>query len=89
MEDGLVLLVARHPQTSQWCLNPYCNGRWSRTIRRLVSLLKVLPSLNPYCNGRWSRTSFIKMEYMKDRVVLILIVMEDGLVPDAKSPRRR
>ena len=89
MEDGLVQVIATYDSIHISSLNPYCNGRWSRTIRRLVSLLKVLPSLNPYCNGRWSRTSFIKMEYMKDRVVLILIVMEDGLVPDAKSPRRR
>lgn len=36
--------------------------------------------LNPYCNGRWSRTVLNKA-IQQYQYVLILVVMEDGLVP--------
>ena len=40
-------------------------------------------SLNPCCNGRWSRT--LKQDVNEVIVeVLILVVMEDGLVPRVK-----
>ena len=57
MEDGLVLQMRYLPISSWFCLNPCCNGRWSRTI---------YDNINDY-------------EYP---YVLILVVMEDGLVPD-------
>ena len=31
MEDGLVLVIVLSFQLMQLCLNPCCNGRWSRT----------------------------------------------------------
>ena len=37
-------------------------------------------SLNPCCNGRWSRTNGNE-DKAKQHYVLILVVMEDGLVP--------
>ena len=37
--------------------------------------------LNPYCSGRWSRTD-TKNIRENQRLVLILIVVEDGLVLD-------
>ena len=37
------------------CLNPYCSGRWSRTVMTLGDNVQ-LNGLNPYCSGRWSRT---------------------------------
>ena len=36
-------------------LNPYCSGRWSRTVRTNAES-GARTSLNPYCSGRWSRT---------------------------------
>ena len=37
--------------------------------------------LNPCCDGRWSRTAFTGEGLRSDIFVLILVVMEDGLVP--------
>ena len=31
MEDGLVQLQPYFGNVGTWCLNPCCNGRWSRT----------------------------------------------------------
>ena len=56
MEDGLVLQMRYLPISSWFCLNPCCNGRWSRTQ------IKLSQSTQP-------------------SNVLILVVMEDGLVP--------
>ena len=36
-------------------LNPYCSGRWPRTLEDLLDV-HINGSLNPYCSGRWSRT---------------------------------
>ena len=32
MDDGLVLVGQCEPCANVSCLNPYCNGRWSRTL---------------------------------------------------------
>ena len=65
------------------CLNPCCNGRWSRTGCRSSGRQTGIVSLNPCCNGRWSRTvesvSIKGIEFIEFKV-LILVVMEDGLV---------
>ena len=37
--------------------------------------------LNPYCSGRWSRTKSFKGFAQSVDTFLILIVVEDGLVP--------
>ena len=34
MEDGLVQLQPYFGNVGTWCLNPCCNGRWSRTAAR-------------------------------------------------------
>ena len=56
MDDGLVLIFIASNQNQSTGLNPYCSGRWSRTMQSLKS--------STYLHG-----------------VLILIVVEDGLVP--------
>ena len=81
MEDGLVLYV--NPSKKDNCegLNPYCNGRWSRTAFpdslpadfMLVLILIVMEDGLVHSNP-WSANP--------TPVVLILIVMEDGLVLD-------
>ena len=38
-------------------------------------------SLNPCCNGRWSSTKYPAIKLSNGAWVLILVVMEDGLVP--------
>ncbi len=61
------------------CLNPYCSGRWSRTVelttrqmtREAVLILIVV-------EDGLVRTAVT--EFLKVRGVLILIVVEDGLV---------
>ena len=60
-------------------LNPCCSGRWSRALRRCLFLAKS-PCLNPCCSGRWSRTS-VELTTRQMTRVLILVVVEDGLVP--------
>ena len=37
------------------CLNPYCSGQWSRTLKK-ISDREEQKRLNPYCSGQWSRT---------------------------------
>ena len=38
-------------------------------------------SLNPYCSGRWSCTWSKNQTKIINNLVLILVVVEDGLVP--------
>ena len=42
--------------------------------------LEEMKSLNPCCSGQWSRTDF-KMPTGKELEVLILIVVDNSLVP--------
>ena len=57
MEDGLVLSSMKTLLTLvTMCLNPCCNGRWSRTSSWIAIREPYPPSLNPYCSGQWSRT---------------------------------
>ena len=58
MEDGLVLFTY-NGNKYKVCLNPCCNGRWSRTIETLTQYGNA-KRLNPCCNGRWSRTRLYK-----------------------------
>ncbi len=37
MEDGLVQVIATYDSIHISSLNPYCNGRWSRTARSTAS----------------------------------------------------
>ena len=67
-------------KAKQHCLNPCCNGRWSRTLRLNVLFTLKVHSLNPCCNGRWSRTAITPHVKPMFQKVLILVVMEDGLV---------
>ena len=61
-------------------LNPCCSGRWSRTLCEIGLMPARARGLNPCCSGRWSRTDF-KMPEGKELEVLILVVVDDGLVP--------
>ena len=56
VEDGLVLVINLQILFNMESLNPYCSGRWSRTILSLRQFMHVAFGLNPYCSGRWSRT---------------------------------
>ena len=56
MEDGLVQPEKLKDAVKEVCLNPCCNGRWSRTCKIMKAINVELRSLNPCCNGRWSRT---------------------------------
>ena len=61
VEDGLVRykLVSSFLYT---CLNPYCSGRWSRTV--VMNTVDEFDfSLNPYCSGRWSHTKENNLKY--------------------------
>ena len=49
-----------------------------------IARLSSMKCLNPCCNGRWSRTS-VYIRYETCIRVLILVVMEDGLVPAAMT----
>ena len=40
----------------------------------------ALMGLNPYCSGQWSRT-YVEINTYYDATVLILIVVDNGLVP--------
>ena len=81
MDNGLVLVLgSKCRQDRKVGLNPCCDGRWSRTPPKLQSRLGCKASrLNPYCSGRWSRTSQLVQSHLR-KLVLILIVVEDGLV---------
>ena len=61
MEDGLVLISCKNLTKARECLNPCCNGRWSRT-------------------NKIKNNSIVA-------AVLILVVMEDGLVPGNAAPQ--
>ena len=56
MEDGLVLQIRRLVSLLKVCLNPCCDGRWSRTDVRHTAMSARQIGLNPCCDGRWSRT---------------------------------
>ena len=56
MEDGLVRTHSHAAQLLLTCLNPCCNGRWSRTSWHCQEVVLSKRGLNPCCNGRWSRT---------------------------------
>ena len=55
MEDGLVPATLVLLITLEVCLNPCCDGRWSRTTGYHGCESKY-SCLNPCCDGRWSRT---------------------------------
>ena len=78
VDDGLVPAESESKCVKLTRLNPYCSGRWSRTLINYCLCKQVL-SLNPYCSGRWSRT---RLQMAIDLIlkVLILIVVDDGLV---------
>ena len=61
-------------------LNPYCSGQWSRTVAG-IHLSSFVKSLNPYCSGQWSRTHLTGEVEIIVVYVLILIVVDNGLVP--------
>ena len=44
-------------------LNPYCSGRWSRTVNHSAMTASQIEGLNPYCSGRWSRTNVTFASY--------------------------
>ena len=45
-----------------------------------TKLATSLMSLNPCCSGQWSRTRVMKTIKVNLRVVLILVVVDNGLV---------
>ena len=57
VEDGLVPFFDCLVRASPERLNPYCSGRWSRTMSQISVGRNDDVRLNPYCSGRWSRTN--------------------------------
>ena len=78
MDDGLV--PNRDGKISKFLvsLNPYCSGRWSRTLI-FITQSAIIDCLNPCCSGRWSRTFILVHFHFLLLFVLILVVGEDGL----------
>ena len=67
VEDGLVRGLTKSCHSKRVGLNPYCSGRWSRTIFFVMMFIMELLSLNPYCSGRWSRTATgLKFKFTDD-----------------------
>ena len=57
VEDGLVQQLEDQLKELNKSLNPYCNGRWSRTgSSTLIQVFQLC--LNPCCSGQWSRTKY-------------------------------
>ena len=56
VEDGLVRDIRHTAMSARQSLNPYCSGRWSRTMHEQGNNSNAI-GLNPYCSGRWSRTA--------------------------------
>ena len=85
MDNGLVLkLLITLCLKVIISLNPYCSGQWSRTNSNFVDTVSLEESLNPYCSGQWSRTDapiLVGVGF----TVLILIVVDNGLVPTVKD----
>ena len=69
----------RHAKKAAMGLNPYCSGQWSSTLST-GSQLHSKTRLNPYCSGRWSRTTIHARSLLDPKLVLILVVKENGLV---------
>ena len=42
----------------------------------------MINCLNPCCSGQWSRTYHTRLTKIKLATVLILVVVDNGLVPD-------
>ena len=69
-------------------LNPCCSGQWSRT--GLEKMMKAdLGGLNPCCSGQWSRTVMNTADEFDFIDVLILVVVDNGLVPQHKHPMKK
>ena len=60
------------------CLNPCCNGRCSASPGFLF-VARRKKSLNPCCNGRCSASISPINNIVRNKYVLILVVMEDAL----------
>ena len=80
VEDGLVHSSRLTPTSRTASLNPYCSGRWSRTLSKVyfrrnpISVLILIVV----------EDGLVPLKGMNPRIqnkVLILIVVEDGLVP--------
>ena len=80
VDDGLVPVVAKAEELGIRGLNPCCSGRWSSTGPNSDDL-EDHRGLNPCCSGRWSST-LNRIDTGRQRPVLILVVVDDGLVLD-------
>ena len=80
MDDGLVHVSRLTVRVLMGRLNPCCSGRWSSTWQH-VRYLRAISSLNPCCSGRWSSTESNNIVDALEEFVLILVVVDDGLVP--------
>ena len=47
----------------------------------VLAFVQMLKGLNPYCSGQWSRTLLRRLKYTWHLAVLILILVDNGLVP--------
>ena len=87
VDNGLVPRAVYKLAILKGCLNPYCSGQWSRTSRVILWKTSMERCLNPYCSGQWSRTLVPFFNGKEHLEVLILIVVDNGLVPDSRRNR--
>ena len=52
------------------CLNPYCSGQWSHTIKTITATVIDDDGLNPYCSGQWSHTAVTMDETEVNSVIV-------------------
>ena len=89
VDNGLVQSVNIVMTLGDNGLNPYCSGQWSRTINDDKRAETALKSLNPYCSGQWSSTCLSLQIPVALSAVLILVVVDNGLVPVSLSELQR
>ena len=83
LDDALVHYESKTDYLFKYGLNPCCAGRCSSTIKNISMDCKTF-SLNPCCAGRCSSTMKMEMR-IKQNNVLILVVLDDALVPEGRT----
>ena len=69
-------------------LNPCFNGRYSQSLRRWRNW-EDCKSLNPCFNGRYSQSATQRVDKRHQRVVLILVLMEDTLRAFVREEKKK
>ena len=84
MDNGIVPTLHITKKMSIVSLNPCCSEQWYRTIVT-ANVIRNAESLNPCCSGQWYRTCYSYFGTSVPRLVLILVVVDNGIVPTVKK----